>query len=99
VCIEGAAEFASFNLAIRTRWQGRGLGTSLVKSAEEWVRRRGLLFLIFHVAVRNDRAFAFYERLGYTVCGDVVAANKESGVIGDYYAMGRMLDADEVALA
>ncbi|WP_082635371.1 GNAT family N-acetyltransferase [Sphingobium baderi] len=50
VYIEGAAEFASFNLAIRTRWQGRGLGASLVKSAEEWVRRRGLLFLIFHVA-------------------------------------------------
>ena len=46
-----------------------------------------------------DRAFALYQRLGYTVCGDVVAANKESGVVGDYYAMGRMLDADEVALA
>ncbi len=99
VCIEGAAEFASFNLAIRTRWQGRGLGPSLVKSAEEWVRRRRIPFLIFHVAVRNDRAFALYQRLGYTVCGDVVAANKESGVVGDYYAMGRMLDADEVALA
>ena len=79
VYIEGAAEFASFNLAIRTRWQGRGLGTSLVKSAEEWVRRRRIPFLIFHVAVRNDRAFALYQRLGYTVCGDVVAANKESG--------------------
>ncbi len=94
VCIEGAAEFASFNLAIRTRWQGRGLGASLVKSAEAWSRRRGLLFLMFHVATRNNRAVALYRRLGY-VSGDVLVDDRGRGVIGDYYAMGRMLEADE----
>ena len=94
VHIEGAAEFASFDLALRTRWQGRGLGASLVRSAEAWARRRGLLFLMFHVAARNNRAVALYSRLGY-VSGDVLVDDRGMGVIGDYYAMGRMLDADE----
>jgi ribosomal protein S18 acetylase RimI-like enzyme len=88
---KGADEFASFDLAIRTQYQGNGLGSLLLLLAEQWASERGLRFMLISVAVRNDRARVLYDRLGYSVC-DIVRIEGNSEVAAkEAYIMGRMI--------
>ena len=49
--------------------QGLGLGTALIATAEERIRRRGLTVARIGVEDDNPRARALYERLGYQEVG------------------------------
>ncbi|MGE6695560.1 GNAT family N-acetyltransferase [Sphingobium limneticum] len=95
VTVEGAYEFASFNLAIRPQYWGNGLGAQLISLAEKWAKGRQLRFLMFLVAIRNHRARALYDRLGYSIC-DIVRVDDNNEIAADEaYIMGRMiLEAD-----
>lgn len=42
-----------------------GVGTGLMKAGEAWARDRGLPALSLDVWSTNERAPAFYRRLGY----------------------------------
>jgi ribosomal protein S18 acetylase RimI-like enzyme len=44
---------------------GTGAGRALMAAAEEWAYRRGYRYVSLHVSAPNERAKAFYERLGY----------------------------------
>lgn len=44
---------------------GTGAGTALMRAAEAWALARGARYVSLHVNARNERARAFYERLGY----------------------------------
>jgi ribosomal protein S18 acetylase RimI-like enzyme len=44
---------------------GTGAGLALMRAAEEWAAGRGARYVSLHVNARNERARAFYERLGY----------------------------------
>jgi ribosomal protein S18 acetylase RimI-like enzyme len=52
-------------LAVAAGAEGRGVGKALMAYAEEWARARGCDRVDLDVFVTNERAIAFYERLGY----------------------------------
>ncbi|MFE2014255.1 GNAT family N-acetyltransferase [Streptomyces sp. NPDC059491] len=56
-------EFNGLDVAAELR--GRGIGTALVRAAEELARARGRTALGLGVAHDNTRAAALYARLGY----------------------------------
>uniref|UniRef100_A0AAU3HBB1 GNAT family N-acetyltransferase n=1 Tax=Streptomyces sp. NBC_01401 TaxID=2903854 RepID=A0AAU3HBB1_9ACTN len=58
-----------WQLAVLPALQSCGLGTLLVRAAEERIRRRGLRKAVLAVEEDNPRARALYERLGYIAYG------------------------------
>ena len=54
-------------------WQGRGIGTALMRHLEEVAATRGSSVVELLVGEENRRAQALYERLGYVVCGSGVS--------------------------
>ena len=58
------------SIAVRDDWRGRGVGTSLLRFAEDRIfRERANVFIC--VSSFNPRAHALYERLGYQTVGDL----------------------------
>jgi ribosomal protein S18 acetylase RimI-like enzyme len=56
-------------LAVSPAAQGRGLGGSMVASAEAFLRARGVRRLEIEVVNRRETLLAFYRRQGYRVTG------------------------------
>ncbi len=54
-----------YYLSVRTALQNAGLGSELMKVAEEWLLRNGAVKIQLMVRRGNDAAFGFYERRGY----------------------------------
>ena len=60
----------TFNeLEVLPDFRGKGIGTALIRRAEELVSERGVSRAGMSVSVTNIRARALYERLGYRDCG------------------------------
>ena len=57
------------NLEVHAAQHGRGVGTALIKSAEERVRARGFSRIGVSVADDNPKAAMLYSRLGYADTG------------------------------
>lgn len=51
--------------------RGRGIGTALLRYAEEWCKEEGLLHLTLNVGGANLQAKSFYESRGYRVRSEV----------------------------
>ncbi|MFJ7149401.1 GNAT family N-acetyltransferase [Streptomyces sp. NPDC100445] len=64
---EGAGTL--WQLAVLPALQSRGLGTLLVRAAEQRIRHRGLRRAELAVEESNPRARVLYERLGYVAYG------------------------------
>ncbi|MGW7434042.1 GNAT family N-acetyltransferase [Streptomyces sp. NPDC054861] len=71
-----------WQLAVLPALQSCGLGTLLVRAAEQRIRRRGLRRAELAVEEDNPRARALYERLGYVVYGREPEAWDEEGPDG-----------------
>lgn len=71
-------------LAVLPALQSRGLGTLLIRAAEQRIRNRGLLRAELAVEDKenNPRARALYERLGYVTYGREPDAWDEEGPDG-----------------
>jgi len=54
-----------YYLSVRTASQNTGLGSELMRAAEEWLRHNGAVKVQLMVRRGNDAAFGFYERRGY----------------------------------
>ncbi len=52
--------------------RGRGTGRQMVRSAEDWLRRRGVVKVQLLVRDTNTQVVSFYERLGFEVAPRVV---------------------------
>ena len=52
-------------LVVAAEAEGRGAGQALMRHAEAWAHARGFREVDLDVFAGNDRARAFYERLGY----------------------------------
>lgn len=61
----GAARGHVADLAVTPDARRMGVGTALMEAAEVWARDRGLPALSLDVWSTNERALAFYRRLGY----------------------------------
>jgi len=54
-------------IAVSEAGEGKGVGSTLMRAAEEWARSSGCGRLTLNVFEANGRARAVYERLGYRV--------------------------------
>lgn len=52
-------------LAVRSEWRQRGIGTALLRQAQEYARSRGKRTLTLEVSARNEDALRLYQRLGF----------------------------------
>ncbi len=52
-------------LAVVEEVEGSGVGTALVRACEGWARRHGVRILALATGAGNERARAFYHRLGF----------------------------------
>lgn len=53
-------------LAVRTDWQGLGVGRAIVEAAMAWLRERGVTTLGLETMPRTVENIGFYSRLGFT---------------------------------
>lgn len=56
------------DIYVREHHRGTGLANDLIDSAVEWAREAGCAELALDVDVGNERARAFYEKLGFETC-------------------------------
>lgn len=54
------------NLAVRAGESGKGTGTALIEAALQWARDKGAQAVDLDVFAFNQRANAFFERLGFS---------------------------------
>ena len=52
-------------IAVDKAFEGKGIGKSLLQTAEEWTRQRGYKLMWLYVFSGNTRAKALYKKLGY----------------------------------
>ncbi|MFL5629277.1 MAG: GNAT family N-acetyltransferase [Ktedonobacteraceae bacterium] len=52
-------------LAVSAEAEGRGAGRALISAAEEWALVHNYSIIVLETGAANDRARAFYQRLGY----------------------------------
>jgi len=52
-------------LVVEEAYRGKGVGRILMRHAETWARRRGLVSIALHTRIDRDDAHAFYVRIGY----------------------------------
>lgn len=64
-CFDYADRLAICDLYVREPYRGTGLADRLVDRARERAREQGCSEFRLEVNVENDRALAFYERLGF----------------------------------
>lgn len=53
-------------LAVRKDFQKKGLGKSLLLTAENWARENGISLMRLNSGISRRNAHGFYEHLGYT---------------------------------
>lgn len=58
-----------YGIAVADEWRGRGVGTALLRAAEEWGSAHGADRMSMNLDAANSGALRLYERLGYTVHG------------------------------
>ncbi|MFJ3908227.1 GNAT family N-acetyltransferase [Streptomyces vinaceus] len=86
-----------WQLGVHPALRSCGIGTLLIRSAEQWIAARGLTRAELGVEEDNPRARALYERLGYQAFGrepdswDVVA---EDGSVRRYETMCALMCKD-----
>jgi GNAT superfamily N-acetyltransferase len=60
-------------LTVTSAWQRRGVGTSLMRTVEEWAKDAGARIVTLDTHVSNEGARRLYSALGYREIGVVLA--------------------------
>lgn len=85
---------AGVGMAVHDRWQGRGVGTVLMKAgvdlADNWL---GLTRLELNVFVDNEPAIRLYRRFGFEIEGTLRGYAMRDGVLVDALYMARLHEA------
>ena len=61
-----------YYVAVSPATRGEGLGRRMVRAAEDWLRRRGVVKVQLLVRETNTGAVGFYENLGFEVAPRVI---------------------------
>lgn len=64
------------HVSVLKEYQKQGIGRMLVESAEEALRKEGIIKVLLVVFTHNDSGNAFWEHMGFTVREDLVYRNK-----------------------
>ena len=78
-------------IALKDGYREIGIGTELMKEAENQARRLGLEILNLEVFATNDRARHVYRKVGYREVGAWPKAFKKNGAYIDAVLMSKML--------
>ena len=54
-------------ISVAPEWRGHGVGSALLRAAEDWARAIGAERMVLDLDAANTRALRLYERLGYAV--------------------------------
>jgi len=88
-----AQHVAEMGVSVRKNWQGKGVGTALMKHGIEWARSTGTIKrLQLEVFAHNDAAIHIYMNLGFEVEGRRRKAFKRGGKYIDSLTMALFLD-------
>jgi len=78
-------------MGVRDDWQGRGIGTALVREAvqlaDQWL---GLVRLELNVFVDNEPAIRLYRKFGFEVEGTLRRGALREGALHDVHVMARL---------
>ena len=64
-------EYYISNLAVYPEYQGKGLGTRLLRMAEDKAREFGASRIVLDVEAGNKDAIRLYKKIGYTVATEL----------------------------
>lgn len=82
---------AEIGMAVHDAWQGRGIGTALLRAAidlaDRWLNLGRLELTVY---TDNSAAIKLYERFGFEVEGLLRKYSFRDGVFVDAYAMARV---------
>ncbi len=92
-CYEGHT--GVLGIAVKRGYRDLGIGTELMKEAEQLARGRGLKLITLEVFATNSRAIHVYEKLGYRVIGRVPKGIYKDGRYIDKILMAKELHSDE----
>ena len=85
------AHAGSIGMAVRDDWQGKGVGTALMKAAlelaDQWLN---LTRLELNVFTDNESAVRLYQKFGFETEGTLRQFAFRDGQLVDAYAMGRL---------
>jgi GNAT superfamily N-acetyltransferase len=68
------------SVCVAAHLRGRGIGQSLMRTAEQWAVQRGASYLRLNVWGFNGEALRFYEKLGYGVHSHILGKELSSAV-------------------
>ncbi|MGT2715148.1 GNAT family N-acetyltransferase [Streptococcus respiraculi] len=84
-------------IALRKDYWGHGIGRILLEEVIEWAKSYDIIKrLELTVQVRNDRAVALYQKMGFDIEGTQKwGARTDEGEWLDLYYMGKLIDDNE----
>lgn len=79
--VTGAAQAISYlqRLAVDPRWQGQGIGRSLVRASARWAKRAGSRALMLNTQSDNVEAIGLYESEGFRLLEEPLAVLEKAG--------------------
>jgi RimJ/RimL family protein N-acetyltransferase len=88
-----SAHVADLGLMVARAHRRQGVGSALLRAAEEWARDTGIRKLELSVFPHNEPALALYERHGYRQEGRRVGHFRRGATYLDALVMAKELDA------
>lgn len=82
---------ADFVIGVLRRAWGRGIGTSMLETLEDWAQEQGVWRLELAVMAHNERAIQLYEKFGYAQEGVKRSAIVINGQAVDEIIMAKLL--------
>ena len=68
-------------MSVLSEWRGRGVGTSLIRTAIDWASTAGIRRIELEVVENNPRALRLYERMGFVQ----ECRRREAFLLGELY--------------
>ncbi|MEM4727137.1 MAG: GNAT family N-acetyltransferase [Candidatus Bathyarchaeia archaeon] len=86
-----SAHVGVLGIAVKGGYRDVGIGTEMMKEAEDQAKRMGIEIVILDVFASNSRARHLYEKLGYSVVGCIPRFFKRNGAYIDRIIMAKTL--------
>lgn len=83
---------AELGIVVGKKYQGKGIGTALIRQVIDWVRENGITTrMSLEVRADNVKAVNMYMKFGFVVEGCRKNSTRLNGTYYDDYVMGMML--------